>query len=83
MGVSRRECGGVMPSGQVNTRVLSLLYPHNMKWTTAVSKARKKLRITGFQPIKKGTALYKTAKQFAGTSTSKPTHPKKHRRRRH
>ena len=33
-------------------------------WTRAVSKARTELGITGFQPIKKGSALYKKAKQI-------------------
>jgi len=35
-----------------------------MKWTDAVSKARKELGITGFSPVKKGTPLYKRAKQL-------------------
>ena len=35
-----------------------------MAWTAAVSKARKSLGITGFQAVKKGTALYKKAKEF-------------------
>ena len=36
-----------------------------MKWTDAVSKARKELGITGFSPVKKGTPLYKRAKQLS------------------
>ncbi len=35
-----------------------------MKWTDAVSKARKDLGITGFTPVKKGTALYNKAKSY-------------------
>ena len=33
-------------------------------WTAAVSKARKALGITGFCAVKKGTALYKKAREF-------------------
>merc|ERR1712157_207728 len=33
------------------------------KWTEAVMKARKELGITGFYAVKKGTELYKLAKQ--------------------
>ena len=33
-------------------------------WTQAVSKARKALGITGFCAVKKGTALYKKAREF-------------------
>tara|TARA_B100000927_G_C16412155_1_gene447762 strand:+ start:387 stop:950 length:564 start_codon:yes stop_codon:yes gene_type:complete len=36
-----------------------------MKWTDAVSKARKELGITGFSPVKKGTPLYKRAKELS------------------
>merc|ERR1712036_150923 len=32
------------------------------KWTAAVKKARKELKLTGFVAIKKGTPLYKAAK---------------------
>jgi len=35
-----------------------------MKWTDAVSKARKDLGITGFTPVKKGTPLYNKAKSY-------------------
>merc|ERR1711959_725752 len=34
------------------------------KWTAAVVKARKELGVKGFVAIKKGTALYKKAKEF-------------------
>merc|ERR1711918_338462 len=36
------------------------------KWTAAVSKARKALGVKGFVAIKKGSALYKKAKEFYG-----------------
>ena len=35
-------------------------------WTRAVSKARTELGIKGFQPVKKGGALYNRAKQIYG-----------------
>jgi len=35
-------------------------------WTDAVKKARKALGITGFKAIKKGTPLYKKAKEMHG-----------------
>merc|ERR1711953_1401944 len=34
------------------------------KWTKAVQKARKELGVRGFLAIKKGTPLYKKAKEF-------------------
>lgn len=40
------------------------LAPAKMKWTTAVSKARKDLGIEGFTAVKKGTALYDKAKSY-------------------
>ena len=33
-------------------------------WTAAVSKARKALGITGFCAVKKGTALYRKAREY-------------------
>merc|ERR1719267_305903 len=36
------------------------------KWTAAVVKARKELGVKGFVAIKKGSALYKKAKEFYG-----------------
>ena len=36
-----------------------------MKWKDAIAQARKDLGITGFSPIKKGTPLYKRAKQLS------------------
>merc|ERR1712072_1047113 len=35
-------------------------------WTAAVGKARKALNVKGFVAVKKGTALYKKAKEFYG-----------------
>lgn len=35
-------------------------------WIKAVSQARKELNITGFYAIKKGTPLYKRAKEIYG-----------------
>merc|ERR1711982_23874 len=35
-------------------------------WTAAVQKARKALNITGFLAVKKGTPLYKKAKELYG-----------------
>merc|ERR1712159_350378 len=35
-------------------------------WLSALSKARKALKITGFAAVKKGTPLYAKAKEFYG-----------------
>ena len=35
-------------------------------WTLAVAKARKELGVKGFLAVKKGTPLYKKAKEFYG-----------------
>ena len=35
-------------------------------WTVAVKKARKELGVKGFCAIKRGTPLYKKAKEFYG-----------------
>ena len=40
------------------------LFKNIRGWTQAVSKARKALGITGFCAVKKGTALYKKAREF-------------------
>merc|ERR1719486_494 len=37
-------------------------YKHIKAWTTAVTKARKDLKLKGFVAVKKGTPLYKAAK---------------------
>merc|ERR1712072_1268207 len=39
-------------------------YQHIKGWTVAVQKARKELGIKGFVPVKKGSAIYKKAKEF-------------------
>ena len=44
-------------------------------WITAVKKARKELKITGFQPVTKGTKLYKRAKAIQ--NKMKPAKTKK------
>ena len=33
-------------------------------WIDCVSKAKKELKVKGFQPVKKGTPLYKLEKQY-------------------
>merc|ERR1712146_659081 len=39
-------------------------FAHIKGWTTAVQKARKALGVKGFVAIKKGSALYKKAKEL-------------------
>merc|ERR1712094_104850 len=39
-------------------------YKHISGWTKAVQKARKQLKVKGFVAVKKGTALYKLAKEI-------------------
>merc|ERR1739848_846614 len=39
-------------------------YAHIKGWTVAVQKARKALGVKGFIAVKKGTALYKKAKEL-------------------
>merc|ERR1719353_108138 len=39
-------------------------YAHIKGWTVAVQKARKALGVKGFVAIKKGTPLYKKAKEL-------------------
>merc|ERR1719359_276300 len=41
-------------------------YSNIKGWTTAVQKARKALNVRGFQAVKKGTPLYKKAKELYG-----------------
>ena len=50
-------------------------YKNIRGWTQAVSKARKALGITGFCAVKKGTPLYKKAREFycAATGRSRST----------
>merc|ERR1719243_366463 len=39
-------------------------YKHIKAWTEAVQKARKELGVKGFVAVKKGSALYKKAREF-------------------
>merc|ERR1712167_417937 len=39
-------------------------YKNIKGWTVAVQKARKELGVKGFVPVKKGSAIYKKAKEF-------------------
>merc|ERR1719335_1164337 len=39
-------------------------YKNIKGWTVAVQKARKELGVKGFMAVKKGSALYKKAKEF-------------------
>merc|ERR1719408_833285 len=41
-------------------------YSNIKGWTTAVQKARKVLGVKGFQAVKKGSPLYKKAKELYG-----------------
>merc|ERR1712054_351452 len=41
-------------------------YEHIKGWTSAVQKARKALGVNGFQAVKKGSPLYKKAKEIYG-----------------
>merc|ERR1711959_468150 len=41
-------------------------YANIKGWTTAVQKARKALGVKGFQAVKKGSPLYKKAKEIYG-----------------
>ena len=41
-------------------------YTHIKGWTVAVTKARKFLGVKGFVAVKKGSPLYKKAKEFYG-----------------
>ena len=47
-------------------------YKNIRGWTQAVSKARKALGITGFCAVKKGTPLYKKAREFYCAATESP-----------
>ena len=50
-------------SGKVVSKKKSAMGKKN-SWMIACQKARKALKITGFVPIKKGSELYKKAKEF-------------------
>merc|ERR1711982_204630 len=56
-------------SGKIVSKVKSMLakqrYASSVgKWTKAVQKARKEMGVTGFVAIKKGTPLYRKAKEL-------------------
>merc|ERR1712099_158136 len=56
-------------SGKIVSKAKSILakkrYASGIgKWTKALQKAKKELGVTGFVVIKKGTPLYKKAKEF-------------------
>ncbi len=50
--------------GKVVSKKASLRAKKNSGWTTAIQKARKALGLKGFVAIKKGSALYKKAKEL-------------------
>ena len=51
-------------TGKVVSKKASLRAKKNSGWTTAIQKARKALGLKGFVAIKKGSALYKKAKEL-------------------
>ena len=73
-GSKEKTIGGLTKSdlirnkyGKIVSRKASLRAKKNnfiKGWTTAVQKARKALGLKGFVAIKKGSALYKKAKEF-------------------
>lgn len=75
-GTRQKTAGGltkkdlmVSKSGKVVSKKLASKGKANMKkyglgkWTAAVQKVRKEMGLTGFVPIKKGTAFYKAVKK--------------------
>ena len=46
---------------------------HRKSWIYACQQAKKKLKITGFVPIKKGTRLYELAKKLHASAQKKPS----------
>merc|ERR1712224_28970 len=50
--------------GKIVSKKASLRAKKNSGWTTAIQKARKALGIKGFVAIKKGSDLYKKAKEL-------------------
>merc|ERR1711937_639718 len=69
-GSKAKTVGGLAASSLTKNkhgRVVSKKRSANSKkntWMIAVQKARKALKITGFVAVKKGTELYKKAKEF-------------------
>merc|ERR1712193_106442 len=58
----KKNKAGKIVSKKVSAQAKTVLGP----WTAAVQKARKALNITGFLAVKKGTPLYKKAKELYG-----------------
>ena len=56
----KKNAIGRIVSKKVSARAKAVLGP----WTAAVQKARKALNVKGFVAVKKGTPLYKKAKEF-------------------
>merc|ERR1712224_31690 len=69
-GTKEKTVGGLTKSdlikkyGKVVSKKASLRAKKNSGWTTAIQKARKALGLKGFVAIKKGSALYKKAKEL-------------------
>merc|ERR1719456_1520454 len=55
---------GKIVSKKASAHAKKVRYANIKGWITAVVKARKALGITGFCAVKKGTPLYKKAKEF-------------------
>merc|ERR1712134_143367 len=64
-GTKEKTAGGMTKSDLIKKRSLFAKKNNYIKgWTTAVQKARKALGLKGFVAIKKGSALYKKAKEL-------------------
>merc|ERR1712139_77233 len=70
-GTKEKTVGGLTKSdlvknkyGKVVSKKASLRAKKNSGWTTAIQKARKALGLKGFVAIKKGSDLYKKAKEL-------------------
>merc|ERR1712146_842985 len=62
----KKNKAGKIVSKKVSAQAKTVLGP----WTAAVQKARKALNIKGFLAVKKGTPLYKKAKELYATEGS-------------
>merc|ERR1719182_192519 len=70
-GSKEKTIGGLQKSdliknkhGRIVSKKASLRAKKNSGWTTAIQKARKALGLKGFVAIKKGSDLYKKAKEL-------------------
>merc|ERR1719377_334874 len=74
-GTKEKTAGGLTKADLVKTKSGKVVskkrpaaakkaYAHIKGWTVAVQKARKALGVKGFVAVKKGTALYKKAKEL-------------------